>query len=589
MLNSLAEIFWRPDRPSDFVTLGFVGLMFFLFSFGFFGLTLPIRRHARAFKRAATSILEGEGAAESSPFPRRFQRLNELWQQFVTKYRTERLEIGSKLVGIVRPEDVFTSTQVLEAYNRRMAMALAGVFAGIGILGTFVGLFLGLLGIETQTDDQLLTGVRQLLGGMSMAFVTSIVGISFSLVWLLLDRVSYNGLRRQVGQFFDAVRSRFPVRSVESVLLESLALGVEQKTILQNLGTDLASAFQEAINEGLTQEISPALDSIAETLDKVSSSVQEQQVEALGDLVEEFQEQLLAAAGKQFEEFAGAIKTATEWQERVNRDVGALFERVGTLSQQTARLLENSSHAADLFLNSLEALRESHETTATAAADLRTMAERTATISEQLGAQVNVFAEANAEIREAMAQQIDSVGEQVNRLALFWGDLREHLDGLAENLQASLLEFTNVSQEKLGEIFARFDSEMSTVVEHLAGTLGDMRDVTDELIPGVQQIQTAMTEALEPVRSSRGTFESLTESVRLLGPLPESIRVAADRVQTTQEAVDKLNEQLASLNGELRRGGSAAGEFQEIADEGELPRRSSEPAERRGFFGRRGT
>src|SRR5690606_38790155 len=92
---------------------------------------------------------------------------------------------------------------------------LAGVFTGLGILGTFIGLVSGLSGISTTRPEEVLDSVMNMLAGMSTAFYTSICGIFFSLLWLILDRRAMHNVQRQAVQFFQAVRGRHPVVSAE--------------------------------------------------------------------------------------------------------------------------------------------------------------------------------------------------------------------------------------------------------------------------------------------------------------------------------------------------------------------------------------
>ena len=54
---------------------------------------------------------------------------------------------------------------------------LAGVFTGLGILGTFLGLTIGLLGFDMSSSATIQKGISKLLNGTSAAFITSIVGI----------------------------------------------------------------------------------------------------------------------------------------------------------------------------------------------------------------------------------------------------------------------------------------------------------------------------------------------------------------------------------------------------------------------------
>lgn len=56
----------------------------------------------------------------------------------------------------------------------RRYRAAAGTLTGLGILGTFVGLLLGLRGISFVTVEAALGSVQSILAGINTAFYTSI-------------------------------------------------------------------------------------------------------------------------------------------------------------------------------------------------------------------------------------------------------------------------------------------------------------------------------------------------------------------------------------------------------------------------------
>ena len=58
-----------------------------------------------------------------------------------------------------------------------------GVMTGLGILGTFVGLSLGLQNFNTGTTAQITGSIEPLMNGIKVAFHTSIYGMVFSLVF----------------------------------------------------------------------------------------------------------------------------------------------------------------------------------------------------------------------------------------------------------------------------------------------------------------------------------------------------------------------------------------------------------------------
>lgn len=537
----------------------FFTLMIGFLVYGLWQYVRPLWRRARAFGKATERIVEHAGSSfPNAPFPARHNWLNELWSDYRSAYAETSVEVGEQVLSPVSPNEHFSPDKVLRGYNRKVPLVLAGVFLGLGILGTFVGLVQGLEEVNTAGSEQLLSSVTGLLSGMSTAFWTSIGGISLSILWLLGDRFFFHRLQSRVQAFIRQAERHWPATSPDRAVFEALSIQAEQKAILQNLGTDMAQAFEEAINKGLTKELSPALASIDETLDEVASRVTSEQAEVLDEMAAAFQERLMGSVQDQFDELSTVIREATEWQQRVSDDVATVFEQVTELSEKNTELLETSAEAADKFLASIDGLSEAHESMGAVAENLEAVAGQTARLSEEFRSQGEVFAEANEEIRSDLARQLDLVQEQVESLAGFWREMHGDLDELAESLSDNLTEFSAMTEEKLGEVFNRFDSEMATVVEHLGGTLAEMREVTEELGPALQRIERSLDETLEPLADSKEEVGELARSIRSLDDLPRHLESASREMETAREALLQLHGGIESLNGRLEDGNGTA-------------------------------
>lgn len=77
---------------------------------------------------------------------------------------------------------------VIRKLNIEFWQNLGGVFTGIGIFGTFLGLVIGLFGVDVTTAniDAMKASIGNLLSGISTAFLTSVMGVLCALLfnWL---------------------------------------------------------------------------------------------------------------------------------------------------------------------------------------------------------------------------------------------------------------------------------------------------------------------------------------------------------------------------------------------------------------------
>lgn len=78
-----------------------------------------------------------------------------------------------------------------------------GTLTGLGILGTFVGLLLGLRNISFVTVEAALGSVQSILAGIDTAFYTSIAGVILSILFNIINNVLRNIMNRETGLFLE--------------------------------------------------------------------------------------------------------------------------------------------------------------------------------------------------------------------------------------------------------------------------------------------------------------------------------------------------------------------------------------------------
>lgn len=91
---------------------------------------------------------------------------------------TNPLNIGFSIIMII------LSMISVYTYNTINYKDFKSTISSIGILGTFVGLFIGLLGFDTNHIE---TSIPLLLDGLKVAFFTSVVGLSLSISVTILE------------------------------------------------------------------------------------------------------------------------------------------------------------------------------------------------------------------------------------------------------------------------------------------------------------------------------------------------------------------------------------------------------------------
>lgn len=81
---------------------------------------------------------------------------------------------------------------------------IPGTLTALGLLGTFVGLILGISYISFSSVEATITSIELLLNGIRTAFYTSIAGVILSILFNMLFRFTWNTMLRELGMFCEA-------------------------------------------------------------------------------------------------------------------------------------------------------------------------------------------------------------------------------------------------------------------------------------------------------------------------------------------------------------------------------------------------
>lgn len=125
--------------------------------------------------------------------------LDELFRDYRDKARVQR-EMGQIMSDI----DEILNEDVLSLLCwQGVAAQIPGTMTGLGILGTFIGLIIGIRDIEFMTVEAAIASVQSILGGIHIAFYTSISGVILSIIFNISQNILRNMMNRELGMFLE--------------------------------------------------------------------------------------------------------------------------------------------------------------------------------------------------------------------------------------------------------------------------------------------------------------------------------------------------------------------------------------------------
>ena len=162
---------------------------------------------------------------------------------------------------------------------------VSGTLTGLGILGTFLGLSMGLGAFSGDDIFTISDNVGSLLSGMKVAFHTSVYGILFSLVFNIAYRGVMSDAYETLGEFLDVFRQTVQPAGVKedenaaTMLVYQAGIANTLKQMLELLkgGAMEQTAGVERIVDKFTTQMQAALDTDFQKLGNVLKNAGEEQ------------------------------------------------------------------------------------------------------------------------------------------------------------------------------------------------------------------------------------------------------------------------------------------------------------------------
>lgn len=561
--NGISAWFWLAIAAIFFVSLSFV-LRHFM--------------HFRRRMHALRSLLEGQSKETLAQARRETLQkamgldargVGMLWREF-----DESLVSPSdqkQLFNTLDAEHFFNSRTLASGLTASRLLAAAPSFlVAIGVLGTFVGLTVGLEGLVGTSDeiDALKGGINKLIAGAAVAFMTSVWGVAFSLALNFIEKMFERNALNRIQTLQHDIDFLYPRIPAEQSLVHIAEYGRESKEALQELHERIGDRLQETLNgmsEAMQQALTDALNNImGPAIQTLVNSTSQQSSQVMEKLVGNFMEGMTSVGREQ----GGLMQQAAA---DVNAAVGSMTERLNqlfsTLTDQQTRQLESAKVQSSQFEAQLERLSTSAEQRQQQLESR--FSELLGGLTGQLDSQLG-SAQLRDEARQSMFERL--LGESSAAQAAL-------LEKFSSSTQAQMQAMTEAGNERhnnLEKVFSRLmmnlntqlDSQMGAAEqreqaraqrheEQQAATLAQQQQLIGSLGQTSQQQISAIAEAAATQQ------RNLEDTVgKLLGSLNEQMtghgQQAEQREQSRQERFNEQLESMAAQQQELLSGIAAA-------------------------------
>ncbi len=360
--------------------------------------------------------------------------------------------------------------------NRQKAIATvkdAGVnLTSLGILGTFVGIAIGLFNFDTEAIHN---SVRELLGGLKVAFVTSVFGLCAALVFRICCSPSV-GAQGQAESAKDLLEKILRALSDEGD--KSVAGQIQRlRASFGDLEKTNKAGFEKQAKEFNTfaKEIST----------KLSKSLMEE----LKNVIREFNDKITEQFGENFKKLNEAVGKLVTWQENYKQQMDVMKESMDASmsgidkTQKSLKKIEQSAGQIPAHTAALAGLMEKMDI------HLRDLEKNSSTFAEVHEKAVNVLpliqqnmtdmtqgvkdvvegqAKAQKQILDDMEKRITAAGGNVSKQMEAVGDtISQNIRRLDKAMQDEIGRTVQTMADQLGSIAAKFVSQYEPLMNVL--------------------------------------------------------------------------------------------------------------------------
>lgn len=425
-----------------------------------------------------------------------------LWKQ----YSSSLIHVGPDRDGRYQvystsyAEDYFNNETLTSGLMTGFWKNFGGTFTAIGILGTFLGLTVGLYGINIESKDLavLSTGIQSLFKGLSTAFLTSVAGIILAIAYnVLYSRwmKKYYDLGDTVAETFDEI---FVHYNAEQILSDSLSESREQTEQLKLFSSQLVTAISDGLNNGFQEQLVPVFNDLRQSIDKLTTSG----MDTLAGSIDEKTGEQLSSFAKNLEELQSSMQVMFENTMRQNEETAQRLE-------DAVKALTDASNAAN------QSAREMFETAN------KSMLEASTAANQSLIAHAGQAAETMGTALNGAADHIAKTGDELSSisqgmkksledtLTMIHDDMERHeaaLKTVMDQLQATVTrnrELIN-SAGDTAEKFSHASAPMIEVSKQIRGTIDANKNaqqrISDDIKKNVESIKTASTSNANAIR-----------------------------------------------------------------------------------------
>lgn len=430
--------------------------------------------------------------------------------------------------------------------NLRMLDTAAGTLVGLGLLGTFLGLTLGIKGFDSSNTERINESIQGLLAGMGTAFLTSLLGMTFSILFTAADKALRHRLYKDVKELTDKLDSEYYIDdlvlsninqqnivnqlykalkndlqqqaleiankltytnaegqnvTIGNAIREILTENTKQSKALMSFSTDLAmelnQGFDETLSRQMQQKIVPLMESVdattkavVEHIDKMADTVSSPATDMMQNVVDELKQSMQSLLNEFSTGLSGSATSELE----------NLAMQLGTATQAMADFPKNMENISATLQNT------SANANSTAMQQMQ----------EQITYATGAISNAITEVKEVMSGISQSSQEQNNQMVSKLADAAEKMGSF---LTGTISTLSNSVQQSVKGITDDINSKQTDLIALQEDTTSQTKKLLENFNVGLERLEKIneyVTGTMNGFKQAQGEITVSTSNLRTI-------------------------------------------------------------------------
>jgi methyl-accepting chemotaxis protein len=255
---------------------------------------------------------------------------------------------GSLQNSLNREDNELTEEEIISFTN-----FWPSFFITLGILGTFIGIIIGIINLDFENENSLKNSINSLLSSMGTAFFSSIIGVIFSIAAQIINKPVVKGLskitktnKEKLLDEIIGIRNdikEFLANPFETISEKANQTVEQYSSSFNQLNETLNNTFEQNINRfsnivhNISEELNKQFDSIkqqSELIEKREKVIQNEK-----ELLKDFS-LIIEKSRETFNEIFEKQKNTVEKLEKVETLIQSIIENKADLNSLNENVLE---------------------------------------------------------------------------------------------------------------------------------------------------------------------------------------------------------------------------------------------------------